>query len=116
MTQENQILLKQIGEIALLDFCGDLTTFSESMLNETYESASSQGTKKILLQFKKEAYINSAGISILIQILAKANKNNRLIGVTGLSDHFKKIFNMVGITKFASVYDNQDDALEAMQK
>jgi len=31
-----------------------------------------------------------------------------------LSDHFKKVFNMVGITKFATIYPNQQDALKAM--
>jgi len=31
-----------------------------------------------------------------------------------LSDHFKKVFNMVGITKFATLYPTLKDALNAM--
>jgi hypothetical protein len=31
-----------------------------------------------------------------------------------LSDHFKKVFNMVGITKFATIYPTLQDALSAM--
>jgi anti-anti-sigma regulatory factor len=51
---------------------------------------------------------------LLIQILAETKKNNQQAGITGLSDHFKKIFNMVGITKFAKIFDSVDAALEAM--
>ena len=51
---------------------------------------------------------------VLIQLLAQTQKNNQQIGITGLSDHFKKIFNMVGITKFAEIYDTHEKALEHM--
>jgi anti-anti-sigma regulatory factor len=37
-----------------------------------------------------------------------------VIGITGISDHFKKIFQMVGITKFAQIYDSVKDSLKQM--
>ena len=51
---------------------------------------------------------------MLIQILALTKQNNQVIGITGVSDHFKKIFNMVGITKFAEIHDSVEIALELM--
>ena len=51
----------------------------------------------------EDAYINSGGIALLIQILAQTKRNNQQIGITGISDHFEKIFHMVGITKFVVV-------------
>jgi anti-anti-sigma regulatory factor len=47
-------------------------------------------------------------------LLAKTEQNNQQIGIIGLSDHFTKIFNMVGITKFAKLYTTREDALEAI--
>ena len=70
--------------------------------------------KKILLKFDKDAYINSGGIAVLIQILANTKRNNQQISITGLSDHFKKIFHMVGITKFAKIYDSVENALDVL--
>jgi anti-anti-sigma factor len=64
------------------------------------------------LKFEEKAYINSGGIAVLIQLLAETKRNNQKIGITGLSDHFKKIFNMVGITKFAKIYNTVEEALE----
>lgn len=114
MTQANEILLEQLDAVTLLDIRGDITILSESFLNDAYEDANNQGAGKILLKFQEDAYINSGGISVLIQLLAKTEQNNQQIGIIGLSDHFTKIFNMVGITKFAKIYKTREDALEAM--
>ena len=61
-----------------------------------------------------DAYINSGGIAVLIQLLALTKQNNQLIGIFGVSDHFKKILRMVGITKFAEIHDSLESALAKM--
>lgn len=114
MEQQNEIALETIGNITLFDIKGDVTALSEPFLNDAYQKALDQGVSKILLKFKKDAYINSGGIALLIQILAESKKNNQKTTITGLSDHFKKIFNMVGITKFADIHDSVEAAVEAM--
>ena len=114
MEQQTEIGLETVGDVTLFDIRGDVTALSEPFLNDAYTKAKDQGVSKILLKFKKNAYINSGGIALLIQILAETKKNDQQAGITGLSDHFKKIFNMVGITKFATIYNTLDDAMEAM--
>jgi anti-anti-sigma factor len=114
MQQKNEIRIERHGAVTLLDIMGDITSFSEPFLNDAYKSANEQKTGKILLKFEKSAYINSGGIAVLIQILAQTKRNNQNIGITGLSDHFEKIFHMVGITKFAKIHDTVENALEAM--
>ena len=110
----NDIKIESHGDIILLDIRGDVTAFSELSLNSAYNSAKEFGPKKIILKFEESAYINSGGIAVLIQVLAQTRRNNQKIGITGLSDHFKKVFNMVGITKFATMYPTLQDALSAM--
>ena len=116
MPQEIEIRLETLGEVTLFDIKGDMTVVSEPFLEEAYKNANAQGTSKILLKFDQDAYINSGGIAVLIQLLAETKKNNQHIGITGLSDHFKKIFNMVGITKFARIYNTVEDALEGLSE
>ena len=116
MEQENEIRLEERGGVTLMDIRGDVTTFSEPFVREAYENAKAQGTSRILLQFEETAYINSGGIAVLIQLLAETKRNNQQIGITGLSDHFKKIFNMVGITKFAKIYNTVEEALESLSR
>jgi anti-anti-sigma factor len=71
--------------------------------------------KKILLKFDEKAYFNSEGLKVMIQFLTETNKNQQQVGIFGLSDHFKKIFNMVGITKFAKLHNTQEEAFKALE-
>ena len=112
--KENEISLEKVGDIAVFDIQGDLTIASEPFLKEAYKNANDQGTSRIVLKFHQDAYINSGGIAVLIQLLAETKRNNQQIGITGLSEHFKKIFKMVGITKFATIYHTVDDAVESL--
>ena len=114
MLHKNEIKLEQHGSVTLLDIQGDITAFSEPFLNDAYQDADNQGADNILLKMERDIYINSGGIAVLIQILAQTKQNNQLIGITGISDHFKKIFKMVGIARFAKIYDTVEEALEMM--
>jgi len=114
MQNKNEIALEDHGSVVVLNIQGDITSFSEPFLNQAYKEANGQGTEKILLNIEEGAYINSGGIAVLIQILAQTKKNDQQISITGLSEHFKKIFNMVGITKFAEIHETIESAVEAM--
>ncbi len=110
----NEIHLEVRGAVTVLDIKGDITAFSESPLGDAYRKANEQGAKKLLLKIEKDAYINSGGIAVLIQILAQTRRNEQRIAITGISEHFKKIFNMVGITKFAQILDSTEAAIQAL--
>ena len=110
----NEIMLQKQGEVTLLDIKGDITAFSEPYLNDAYKDLNSQGAGKLIFNFEDSAYINSGGIAVLIQILVQTKRNNQQVRIAGLSEHFKKVFNMVGITKFAAIHSSVEDALKTM--
>ena len=112
MNHEIEINLEKQDDVTIFDIQGDVTAFSEPFFSEAYQKANQQGTSKILLKFYESAYINSGGIAVLIQLLAETKRNNQKIFITGLSGHFQKIFNMVGITKFARIYSTVEEAIE----
>jgi anti-anti-sigma factor len=112
----NEITLQKRGEVTLMDIKGDITAFSEPFLNDAYKSSKSQGARNIVINFEDKAYINSGGIAVLIQILVQTKRNNQIVGITGLSEHFKKVFQMVGITKFAAIHSSIDEALNTMSR
>ena len=114
MGQENEIKIERRGDVTLFDVSGDVNRFSEPFFKDAYAQVDSQETRKILLKFHGKAYINSEGLKVLIQLLAETNKNQQQVGIVGLSEHFKKIFRIVGITKFAKIFDNTEEALKVL--
>jgi len=107
----NEITLETKGTVTVFDIRGDVTATSEDSFRMAYADAEGNNSRTLVFMFEEGAYINSGGIAILIQMLAKSKKNEQKIGITGLSDHFKKIFHMVGITKFATIYNTLEEAL-----
>ena len=110
----NEITFEHHGAVTLLDIQGDITSFSEPFLNEAYQNANDQGAGKILLKIGSDAYINSGGIAVLIEILSQTKQNNQKIGIAGVSNHYKKILGMVGIAKFAEIHDTVESAIQTM--
>jgi anti-anti-sigma factor len=93
------------GGITVLRFSGDISSTSHDALLGTYETISK--SQPVLLDFSKVDYINSSGIALVIQMLMEANKNSQKIAAFGLTPHFQKVFTMVGITKYASLYPDE---------
>ena len=114
MEVQNEIKVERRGDVTLFDVRGDVNRTSEPFFRDAYTQVDSQETKKILLKFDEKTYFNSEGIKVLIQLLAETNRKQQQVGIVGLSDHFKKIFRMVGITKFAKIFDSVKEAMESL--
>jgi anti-anti-sigma factor len=111
MGEQNQIVIENHGSVTIFDVKGDVTSASETYFTSAYANPEVRETKSLLLNLDQNAYINSGGIAVLIQLLAESNRNKQKVGITGLSDHFKKIFRMVGITRFADIYGSVSEGI-----
>ncbi len=106
----DNISLSTTGEMAIVDIKGNVTSLSEPFLLAAYEKASDRGVKKLLIRFDKNCSITGTGIAILIQLLSEIRKRGQEAAISGISGNLKKIFDMVGITTMAAVYDVDKNA------
>jgi len=114
MQHNIEIKLEKQGEITIFDIRGELTSFSETPLNEAYQKANNQDARRILLKLEEDVYINSGGIALLLRLMGQIKRNNQFVVIACISEHVKKVISMVGLTEFAKIYDTMEAALEAM--
>lgn len=100
--------------VAVLRFEGDIASTSKDAVLGAYQALPKSSTKLILLDFTKVDYINSSGIALVIQLLIEAANAGQKVYAFGLSAHFTKVFTMVGITKYAELFPNEQQALAAL--
>jgi anti-anti-sigma factor len=112
MNRDIQVSISQKDEASILYIKGDVTAITGETIEEAYQKVSNAGAKKILFYFDKDGYINSGGIAILIGITSESRKKEQRIRMTGLSSHFQKIFNMVGLTKYTEIFPTEELALK----
>ena len=108
----DEVLAANGQPVTVLRFTGDISSSSRDAVLGTYEGVAK--TRPVLIDFSKVEYINSSGIALVIQMLMEANKAAQTIAAFGLTPHFQKVFTMVGITKYASLYPDEAAAKSAI--
>ena len=115
MPNQTSATLRELPPLTVIDLGGEVTTFAEDAVNGAYKRASEQGARHILLNFKDVEYINSAGISVIIGLLTEARKSDQTLMITGLTPHYTKIFQMMGLAQYAPLYESEEAARQATQ-
>jgi len=108
--EEIHVNLRLEAKLAIIDMNGDVTSLAEKKLISAFEKAVAQPVKCIILNFTNVGYVNSAGMSIIISILTRSKNLGHKLRAFGLSEHFQKIFDMVGILKYMPHDNNEQDA------
>ena len=98
--EEIQVNLRLEEKLAIIDLSGDVTGLAEKKLLAAYDKATSQKAKCIVFNFSSVNYINSAGMSVMITLLTRSQNQGVNLRAFGLSPHFQKIFDMVGLLKY----------------
>ena len=102
-------------DVVFIDIAGDVTAVTGETIKDAYDNDNVSSSSKILLRFAKDCYINSGGLAFLIDIASEGRKKEQKLAATGLSDHFQKIFHMVGLTRCISVFDSEEAALNDLK-
>jgi anti-anti-sigma factor len=108
--EEIQVNLRLEEMLAVIDLSGDVTGLAEKKLLAAYDKAATQKTKCLVFNFSGVHYINSAGMSVMIALLTRAQNQGVTLRAYGLSLHFQKIFDMVGLLKYIPHFADENEA------
>lgn len=97
--------------IAIIDIEGDLTPDAREAVEAAHREVVDAGIDRLVITFRPDAYINSGGIAIIINIAIAGTKAGQRIRLVQPSEHFQKIFTMVGLRQYVDIYTKEDDAL-----
>ena len=97
---------------AVVDLPAQIDASAERALNEAYATAAGHGSKTVLLNFGRVEFLSSTGIALVVGILARARKDGRAITASGLSDHYREIFEITRLSDFMKIYADESAALK----
>jgi len=109
-----KVQVEEKGDVAILRFKGDVSSFSEAIILGEYRKLPPNETPRILLDFSSVDYINSSGIDIILSMLMEAGKMGQKVHCWGLSAHYKKVFSMLNLPKFAQIHDSEKEGIAAL--
>lgn len=111
---ENKLIatVRRAGPLAnVIDVQGEISSLSEKALTEAYGQAVKGNFRTVIFNFTGLEYMNSFGIGMLVTLLIRARRDGKNIVGYGLSEHYKKIFELTRLDQVIPIYDTQEIAL-----
>ena len=102
------------GNIVIIETSGYLNNVGGEQIAEVCYREIDDGKTLFLLNLEQSKVVNSIGVSILIEIIEKLQDVEGRLGYYNLAPIVEKTFNIMGLTKYSSVYQNEEEALEGM--
>jgi len=102
------------GEIVVLETNGYLNNIGGETISEECCKEIDSGKKLFLLNLENTKVVNSIGVSILIEIIEKLQDVDGKLGYYNLAPIVEKTFNIMGLSKYSTIYKSEDEALSDM--
>jgi anti-anti-sigma factor len=112
MRRECTIKVHEGDDIPTIEILGDLSASAQKDMDAAQQEACSHNPSSIVVKFDGKSRINSAGIAILINLVIDSREKGCKVYITGMSDHFRKIFGLVGLTKYAEIVESVDEIIK----
>jgi anti-sigma B factor antagonist len=96
--------IRALPDGAVIELRGDIDGTARETLVAAYDSSAPTGS--LLLDFEQVSYINSTGIALIVDLLARARADERSVAARGLSDHYREIFQITRIADFMTLADD----------
>jgi stage II sporulation protein AA (anti-sigma F factor antagonist) len=85
---------------------------SEKVRNIIDDRLGRESIIKLIMDFSQVMFMDSSGIGVVIGRYKKLSTKNGSICITNVNDNIKRIFEISGMLKIVSIYDDVENALE----
>ena len=92
---------------------GDIDGSARAALGAAYDETA--GAARVLLDFGAVDYINSTGIALIVGLLARARADSRAVAASGLSPHYREIFEITRLSDFMTILADEPSSGRAEQ-
>jgi len=117
MTSACEATTRALPGAAVIELSGEVDGSAATVLTEAYERAvevSPENHDTVVLDFAAVDYINSTGIALIVSVLAKARAERRKVVASGLSPHYREIFDITRLSDFIELFPDLDGAVSQL--
>jgi len=101
--------------VLILEVSGEIDLQHSPEMRRLLQARTAQRTPALVLDFTGVKYIDSSGLATLIEYYQKSRVYSGKIGVAGLSNRVRSIFELVRLNEVFPIYDTVAEATQALQ-
>ena len=124
MTSMCEATTRAVPGAAVIELRGEVDGSAAAVLTAAYERAVQPGERSpatagadpgtVVLDFAAVDYINSTGIALIVSVLARARAERRKVVASGLSAHYREIFDITRLSDFIELFPDLDHAVSQL--
>jgi anti-sigma B factor antagonist len=117
MTSTCEATTRTVPGAAVIELAGEVDGSAAAVLTSAYEQAIKDGegtAQTVVLDFAAVDYINSTGIALIVSVLARARAERRKVVASGLSPHYREIFDITRLSDFIELFPDLDRAVSQL--
>jgi len=107
---QNQVNSRMTDSNLVIKLQGNISAKSEQYLKDAYAEAVQKRIKRVVFHFDDSTSVNGAGIAILTQLVLDSEKQGIEILMAGVPENFKRVFDIVGLSRRVRLYDTMEEA------
>ena len=107
-----QISTRTSNDIHIVAITGSLDSTTSPEAQKSLDSVLASA-KKVVLDFSGLDYISSAGLRVLLGAAKKLRASGGSLGMFGLNQSVREVFDISGFSSILSMYQSEADALGA---
>lgn len=114
MMRPMDIAVRKNSDVTIVDFKGRLAVgVSDTLLPRVIDEILGEGSKKILLNLSDMDYIDSNGLGELVQAYRESQRRGASLRLLKPQDRVQKTLRLTNLLPIFSVYDSEEEALQA---
>src|ERR1700752_619778 len=112
MTSRCDATTRTMPGAAVIELTGEVDGTAADVLTAAYQAAvTGTDVGVVVLDFASVVYINSTGIALIVSVLARARAERRKVVASGLSPHYREIFDITRLSDFIELFPDLDRAV-----
>ena len=97
-------------DVSVISLSGYLSSEVAGPLEEAFVQIADYD--KVILTFHEKDFITSAGLAVLFDLILPLKDKGKVFRVVHPAAHFRKVFDIIGLSKDVDVFESQEQAME----
>ena len=98
--------------VTVFQIDGEINISTSPELKKLFEK---KPLRKIVIDLQKVTYIDSSGLATLVEMLKKTRSQGGSLGLSGMSDKVKSLFEITKLDKLFSIFQSQEEAVTGVK-
>jgi anti-anti-sigma factor len=102
------------ADAVVLALSGKLDATTAKNFEDKILGVINSGTQRLVVDLSQLEYVSSSGLRVFLLAAKRLQPTDGKMGLCGLQDHVRQVFDLAGFSSILSIYGSRDEAIKSV--